>query len=245
MTVSDNRIFALIWRIAGLAVGIAGCVVMFSTTMGKTMLIYFTMQTNLFIVALFAVLTVMTAAQIAGKGGRGETAHLNRSFQLALTFYITITFVVYWALLSWQNFDMSAAGGGKAFLAANYIVHGIVPAFAIVDWILFFPHGGIGRSAAWMWLIYPAVYAVFIFVRAETGAPIYGTTRYPYPFIDTDIIGAWVAAVVVVMAAAFYGLGRLYLLIDDKIARRILRAVPAYARIASREPRPSEGSDGQ
>lgn len=89
MTVSDNRIFALVWRIIGLAVGITGCVVMFSTPMGKTMLVYFTMQTNLFIVALFAVLTVMTAVQIAREGGRGEAAHLNCSFQLALTFYIT------------------------------------------------------------------------------------------------------------------------------------------------------------
>lgn len=230
MAISDNRIFALIWRIMGLAVGIAGCVVMFSTAMGKTMLVYFTMQTNLFIVALFLVLTVMTAVQIAREGKRGEAARLNRSFQLALTFYITITFVVYWALLSWQNFDMSSADGGNAFIAANYIVHGIVPAFAIVDWILFFPHGGIGRSAAWTWLVYPAVYAVFIFVRAEVAAPIYGTTRYPYPFIDVDIIGAWVAAVVVVMAAAFYGLGRLYLLIDDKIAARLLRSVPPYIR---------------
>ena len=107
MTVSDNRIFALAWRIIGLAVGIAGCAVMFSPSLGQTMLVYFTMQTNLFIVALFAVLTAMTAVQIAREGRRGEAAHLNCSFQLALTFYITITFVVYWTMLSWQNFNMS------------------------------------------------------------------------------------------------------------------------------------------
>lgn len=231
MTVSDNRIFALVWRIIGLAVGITGCVVMFSTTMGKTMLVYFTMQTNLFIVALFAVLTVMTAVQIAREGKRGEAAHLNCSFQLALTFYITITFVVYWTMLSWQNFNMSGAGGGNAFLAANYIVHGVVPALAIVDWVLFLPHGRVPRAAAWTWLIYPAVYAVFIFVRAEAGGPIYGTTRYPYPFIDVDLIGAWVAAVAVAMAAAFYGLGRLYVFADDKIACRLLKGTAVYERI--------------
>lgn len=230
MTLVADRVFALVWRIIGLAVGIAGCAVMFSTTMGRMMLVYFTMQTNLFIVALFAVLTVMTAVQIAREGRRGEAAHLNCSFQLALTFYITITFVVYWALLSWQNFDMSASGGGKAFVAANYIVHGVVPALAIVDWVLFLPHGRVARSAAWAWLIYPAIYAVFIFVRAEVAAPLYGTTRYPYPFVDVDIIGAWVAAVVVVMAAAFYGLGRLYIFLDGKTASRLLRSVPAYAR---------------
>lgn len=229
MTISDNRVFALVWRIIGLAVGVAGSAVMFTTSMGKMMLVYFTMQTNLFIVALFLVLTVMTAVQIAREGKGGEAAHLDCSFQLALTFYITITFLVYWALLSWQNFDMSGEGGG-AFLAANYIVHGIVPALAIVDWVVFMPHGRVPRSAAWVWLIYPAAYAVFIFVRAEVAAPLYGTTRYPYPFIDIDIIGAWVAAVVVAMAAAFYGLGRLYLLSDRAVASRLLRAVPPYVR---------------
>ena len=106
MTVSDNRIFALVWRIIGLAVGIAGCAVMFSTTMGKTMLVYFTMQTNLFIVALFAVLTVMTAVHIARVGWIGEAAHLNCSFQLALPFYITITFLVYWTLPSSHIFNI-------------------------------------------------------------------------------------------------------------------------------------------
>lgn len=233
MTISQNRVFALVWRIVGLVVGVVGSAFMFTNSMGAMMLVYFTMQTNLFILALFLVLIVMTAVQIASEGKRGEVAHLNCSFQLALTFYITITFVVYWALLSWQNFQMSGLASGAALNAANYIVHGIVPIFAIVDWILFLPHGRTPRSASFTWLIYPAIYAVFIFVRAEVGAPMYGTTRYPYPFIDVDIIGAWVAAVIPVMAAAFYGLGRLYVFVDEKIAFRRFRSVPAYERVSA------------
>ena len=52
-------------------------------------------------------------------------------------------------------------------------------------------------------------------------APFYGTTRYPYPFIDVDQIGGWVALVVPVMAAAFYALGRLYVFLDKKLALRV------------------------
>lgn len=230
MIISNNRIFALVWRIAGLIVGVTGSAIMFTTSMGKSMIIYFTMQTNLFIVAMFCVLTVLTAVQIARDGTKGEAAHLNCSFQLALTFYITITFVVYWTMLSWQNFQMSGSSSGAALNAANYIVHGVVPIFAIIDWIVFLPHGRTARSAAFAWLLYPVIYAVFIFVRAEVGAPLYGTTRYPYPFIDVDIIGAWVAAVVPVMAAAFYGLGRLFVFADAQIAFRRFRSVPAYER---------------
>ena len=130
------------------------------------------------------------------------------------------------------NFDMAAAGGGSELIAANYIVHGVVPLFAIIDWLIFLPHGRTTRNAAFAWLLYPLVYAIYIFVRAEVGAPLYGTTRYPYPFIDVDIIGAWVAAVVPVMAAAFYGLGRLFVFVDRKIAAFRLRAFPAYRRVA-------------
>ena len=165
MIISNNRIFALVWRIAGLIVGVTGSAIMFTTSMGKSMIIYFTMQTNLFIVAMFCVLTVLTAVQIARDGTKGEAAHLNCSFQLALTFYITITFVVYWTMLSWQNFQMSGSSSGAALNAANYIVHGVVPIFAIIDWIVFLPHGRTARSAAFAWLLYPAIYAVFIFVR--------------------------------------------------------------------------------
>ena len=81
------------------------------------------------------------------------------------------------------------------------------------------------------WLAYPIIYAIFIFIRAEVGGVLYGTSRYPYPFIDVDLIGGWVAAVVPVMAAAFYGLGRLYVLADMKIASRLSRSVPEYIRL--------------
>lgn len=230
--IGKKRIFALVWRLLGLGIGIYGSVVMFGMSLGSTMLVYFTMQTNLFVLAMFAVLAVMTAVQIARDGAEGEVAHLNCSLELAVTFYITITFVVYWTLLSWQNFGMSGTDAAVEFTVSNYIVHGIVPIFAIVDWILFLPHGRVARSAPLKWLAYPIIYAIFIFIRAEVGGVLYGTSRYPYPFIDVDLIGGWVAAVVPVMAAAFYGLGRLYVLADMKIASRLSRSVPEYIRLA-------------
>lgn len=233
--IGKKRIFALVWRLLGLGIGIYGSAVMFGMSLGSTMLVYFTMQTNLFVLAMFAVLAVMTAVQIARDGAEGEVAHLNCSLELAVTFYITITFVVYWTLLSWQNFGMSGTDAAVEFTVSNYIVHGIVPIFAIVDWILFLPHGRVARSAPLKWLAYPIIYAIFIFIRAEVGGVLYSnaqyTSRYPYPFIDVDLIGGWVAAVVPVMAAAFYGLGRLYVFADMKIASRLSRSVPEYIRL--------------
>ena len=218
MTLCANRIAALVLRGVGSALGTFGIAVMLTMTDASLMLSYFTFTT-----AAFTVLTVMTAVQLRKSGARGEVAHLGVSLQLALTFFITITFVVYWAMLSWQNFDMGGGDPSRVALvsAANYVVHGVVPILAIADWILFLPHGRLRAKDAALWLIYPIAYAVFIFIRAEVGAPFYGTTRYPYPFIDVDQIGGWVALVVPVMAAAFYALGRLYVFLDKKLALRV------------------------
>lgn len=223
MTLCANRIAALVLRAVGSVLGVFGIAVMLTMTDASLMLSYFTMQTNIFTTAAFIALTVMTAVQLKKRGVRGEVAHLGVSLQLALTFFITITFVVYWAMLSWQNFDMGGGDPSRAALVstANYMVHGVVPLLAIADWILFLPHGRLRAKDAAIWLIYPIAYAVFIFIRAEVGAPFYGTTRYPYPFIDVDVIGGWVALVVPVMAAAFYALGRLYVFLDKKLALRI------------------------
>ena len=210
MTLCANRIAALVLRAVGSVLGVFGIAVMLTMTDASLMLSYFTMQTNIFTTAAFIVLTVMTAVQLKERGVRGEVAHLGVSLQLALTFFITITFVVYWAMLSCALVS-----------AANYMVHGVVPLLAIADWILFLPHGRLRAKDAALWLIYPIAYAVFIFIRAEVGAPFYGTTRYPYPFIDVDVIGGWVALVVPVMAAAFYALGRLYVFLDKRLALRV------------------------
>ena len=194
MTLCANRIAALVLRAVGSVLGVFGIAVMLTMTDASLMLSYFTMQTNIFTTAAFIALTVMTAVQLKERGVRGEVAHLGVSLQLALTFFITITFVVYWAMLSWQNFDMGGGDPSRAALvsAANYMVHGVVPLLAIADWILFLPHGRLRAKDAALWLIYPIAYAVFIFIRAEVGAPFYGTTRYPYPFIDVDVIGGGV-----------------------------------------------------
>ncbi|HIU98519.1 MAG TPA: hypothetical protein IAC73_01580 [Candidatus Limadaptatus stercoripullorum] len=41
--IGKKRIFALVWRLLGLGIGIYGSVVMFGMSLGSTMLVYFTM----------------------------------------------------------------------------------------------------------------------------------------------------------------------------------------------------------
>ena len=62
----ENRLVALIWRLAGLSIGTYGLILMLQASSVKQQLCYFTNQSNLFILILFAGLAVQTTIQIAG-----------------------------------------------------------------------------------------------------------------------------------------------------------------------------------
>ena len=49
----ENRLVALIWRLAGLSIGTYGLILMLQASSVKQQLCYFTNQSNLFILILF------------------------------------------------------------------------------------------------------------------------------------------------------------------------------------------------
>ncbi|MEG2450531.1 MAG: Pr6Pr family membrane protein [Clostridia bacterium] len=222
-----NRYFALVWRILGLGLGLSGLLMQAldgSGFMAGSMMAFFTIQTNIFTTALFLILTVATLVQIVKSGGKGEVAHLNHSFQLAFTYYITITFIVFWGILSWMK-----AGSGVADSVSNYFVHGIVPIWAIIDAILFLPHGKIKKHNAFYWLAYPLFYLIFIVIRAQVGGPLFEIDGiayfYPYMFVEPSWYAAmfgseWVMLpVVLVLVVLFWAFAKLYIFVDRKIGQ--------------------------
>ena len=164
----ENRLVALIWRLAGLSIGTYGLILMLQASSVKQQLCYFTNQSNLFILILFAGLAVQTAIQIGRNGIHGPVAHTRCGLHLALTLYITITMVCYWALLSWQSFSMAGVKISQFQMKlSNFILHTAVPIFALVDWMLFLPHGRVRPRAAVYFLAYPIAYSIFIALRAS------------------------------------------------------------------------------
>lgn len=235
-----NRVFAAVWRALGLALGVMGLtfqIVGTSGFMGGSMLVFFTNQTNIFSTALFAVLFVLTIIQCKKQGLKGEIAHVNLSLQLAFTYFITITFLVYWLLLSWSLGD-AAAGGSILGTVSNYIVHGVVPLWAIADFVMFMPHGRLEKRFAAYWLAYPLAYYLFTIIRAQFGAPLYTMgdveMMYPYPFIEPQILGGvgMVIPVFFALLFAFWALGYLYIKIDKRIAIALLsKGTVRYSRL--------------
>lgn len=231
---SDKRVFALIFRIWGFAIGLSGIILQTAFGggfMGASSLTFFTIQTNIFTTALFLALAIKTSLQIKTQGAKGVVAHFNPNFQLALTFYITITFVIYWTMLSWQQY--SADGVSDAILeASNYLLHGVTPVLAMLDALLFMPHGKIKKIQSVWWLVYPLLYLFFVVIRAETGGPLYSMSfggktvemYYPYFFIEHQIVGTGgLIGIVFGVCFIFWLFALLFIFVDRKCGEYYLR----------------------
>lgn len=217
-----NRVFALVFRCLALLIGSYGLIVMLLITASHLQFFYFTIQTNIFALILFLVLIFQTVMQIRKNGPRGEVCSANPVLQVGVTFFITITMIIYWTLLSGMSFDLSKMPLPPFFFeSSNFILHTVTPIFVILDWILFLPHGKVTKKAGLLFLLYPLLYSVLIFIRAEVGPPFYADMRYPYPFLNVDSLG-WptVILIVLVMCIGFLLLGQLYVFVDKRIAEK-------------------------
>lgn len=67
----------------------------------------------------------------------------------------------------------------------NYVIHGVMPAIALLDWLLTPPPAPRMRfrDAAWQWLLYPLVWTIYTVLHG------WATAWFPYPFLDPAVVG--------------------------------------------------------
>ena len=221
MVLCNNRIFALVWRILGFLITATGLTFLFITPNAPRMWVYFTVQTNIFSAILFAILVVKTAIQIKSDGTRGNPANIRPIIHIGVVFFITITMVVYWTMLSWQSFTMGNGTPNTLGLIGSYIAHGIAPLWLLIDFVLFMPHGQINYYSAISWLTYPIAYTIFVIVHATIFGEFLHGSRFPYFFMDIDKLGWNTLPIAIGMYAFFYALGLLFVYIDKTLAIHI------------------------
>lgn len=153
----------------------------------------------------------------------------NATIKGAVTVCIALTGIVYHLLLAGS---MKAADGIKidyAMFISNYIVHYVVPISVFVDYILFTPKGYFKVFSPLIWCIIPLSYLIFALIRAEVSTGVFsvfgkGTSRYPYPFMDFDALGAGAAVRnIVIIGVAYIAFGYLFFAFDylaGKIRRK-------------------------
>lgn len=132
-----------------------------------------------------------------------------------MTLCIFVTHLIYqWVLVP------SARKRGKALSDigfssfGNLCVHYIVPWLTVAQWLLWQDKSGLTVGHAVWWLVLPLSYFAFGMVRGATGRPIGHTKHcYPYPFMDPQVMGRRFWPVILLLIAAFFALGCLFVCI--------------------------------
>lgn len=161
---------------------------------------FFTILTNVGIATLMSVSAVRLLL--------GRPLPPARLFNAGLV-YILVTCLTYEAMLRsrWHP------RGLQFFTDAT--IHDVVPALALVFWLVFAPRNGARwRDALWG-LAYPAAYFVMTLAAGALGE------GYPYDFLDVDRIGLpRVLVVAAVFLTVFYVLGIVTTALSKSFAAR-------------------------
>jgi hypothetical protein len=110
---------------------------------------------------------------------------------------ITVTGIVYSTILA-GSLDLTGAD-----VVLDAIFHYIVPAAAVIGFVLIQPRTPLDRSA-WWFLVWPLAWLAYTLVRAVAVSPTYPlsdteTGRVPYGFLDFDANGALSVAIACVL----------------------------------------------
>ncbi|MEU3982472.1 Pr6Pr family membrane protein [Streptomyces sp. NPDC026672] len=175
------------------------------------MLSYFSVQSNI------VLAVVMIAAAQRASSARKP---LSSSVTGAALFYVLISALVYHLLLGHATPPFSMTGATRPPVAwhgqwtALQVLHTLVPAAALADWLLLTASGRLHLRQLAAWLLYPLAYLAFSLARGELLIP--GTAdRYLYPFLDVDQHGYRSAlANALLLGLAFYALAVLMVALD-------------------------------
>lgn len=143
------------------------------TDVGETIIrffSFFTVLTNL-LVAIFASL------KLFGKNDKITSWLINYRSETAITLYIVIVGLVYNIILRsiWNPTGLQKV--------VDELLHTVIPLLFLGYWIAFVDKKLLVYKDILPWLIYPAVYCIFVLFRG------YFSDFYPYPFIDVTVLG--------------------------------------------------------
>ena len=194
---------------------------------------YYTIQSNLLAVVMFAILVVRTVIGLREKSHCGA-AWFTR-LRMICSVNLLLTFIVFWTLL--------APNVPTFYLLSfsNLSIHVIAPLLCLADYILFNETGRLKYKDVYFTCIFPLFYFAFVTLLGVAGYD-YGTRfvvtsiinadgvqgysvprRAPYFFLDFDEVGIMVLAYVGAMLAVILIIGHGFYLIDRKLKKKSIR----------------------
>lgn len=158
----------------------------FSGRLKKGMFLYYTNLSNLLVCIYFFMLFLYRISDINALSFLEDSV-----VSFSVTMIITMTFLVFHFILvpyAMKNEDIILQLDVK--IGECVIFHYIIPIAVILYWFFYADKKLDNPFMCFLWLGAPLVYFIFIMFRAGKGKVIDGTkSRFPYPFIDIDLIG--------------------------------------------------------
>ncbi|MGW7527614.1 Pr6Pr family membrane protein [Streptomyces sp. NPDC054783] len=149
----------------------------------------------------------------------------------ATLLYAVISALAYHLLLAHTTPPFSMTGATTAPLrwhgqwATLQVLHTLVPAAAVLDWLLLTPAARLHLRQAATWLLYPLAYLAFYLIRAASLAPT-NPSRYLYPFLDAATHGyRSTLANALLLGLAMYALAVLLVVLDHTRPTPVRRRV--------------------
>lgn len=136
---------------------------------------YFTIQTNIMVAIALAV------PAFAPQSKPGQWL-VRPDIRTAIALYIAVVGLIYHFLLAatWAPQGWS--------LLANNLLHYVMPAAFIADWLMFSPKGQLRPSEPFRWLVVVVAYGVWTLLHGAF------SHWWPYWFVDVDALGYGKAA---------------------------------------------------
>ena len=230
---TKNLRFALAFRLCALFFAAAGIMAqsgMFSGKLNLGTFMFYTLQSNLLAVILFALLAIRTAKSLR-EGPQGNAGWYPR-FEMVCVVNLLVTLIVFWSLLA-------------GFLSASYLwsfeniaVHTVTPLLCLVDYLLFTKARHLKYRDVYYTCIFPLFYVAFTSIAGLAGytyhytatfdsifdaAPLYiEPVRFPYFFLDFDRIGLMALVYIAGISVFIILLGHGMYLVDRKVRKDAL-----------------------
>ena len=226
--IKDKR-FAMVFRLCSLIFALVGVMAqtgVFRGAFRPAAFMYYTIQSNLFAIILFALLSVNTASSLL-KGVRGSVGWHAR-LGMVCTVDVLVTLTVFWLIMAPQ--------APSAYLLSfeNIAVHTMTPMLCLLDYILFSERGRIKYRDVYYVCIFPVCYAIISSVAGLAGyryhfSAVIGDelsanmdlsyTRFPYLFLDFDTQGVMAAVFMGALLVLLLMLGHVVYQIDRKLRK--------------------------
>ena len=210
-------------------VGILGIIFTSRTSgfMSESVFYFFTVQSNIFIIAMALIFLVNEVVVLITK--KSFVNQVLLMIKYVATVAITITFLVFFTMLA------PLLGVDYLLYFNNFSLHAIVPLLAIVDFILFDTDIELTYKKSFIALVAPVSYVIFVYVGSIFKLQYGENTYYPYFFLDYETNGFFfekgfgVIPWVIILLIGICGLGFLYCLIikvrQKSIAKKSSKAV--------------------